>query len=69
MTDTLKDRVRAANPPFEGARRRYEMPDEARAACHLVGHEWAKEHGEPVAASITKACSAYWELFDERKKK
>jgi len=35
----------------------------------MVGHAWAKETGEPVAASITRACSAYWELFDERKKK
>lgn len=67
MSDELKDRVRAANPPFKGARRRYEFPHEAAQICYMIGYEWAQETGKPVAACVTKACRFYWELFDEKK--
>lgn len=54
---------------FKGARKRHNLAPGATGILYAEGRKWAQETGEPVAAAITKACAAYWELFEERGKK
>ena len=68
MDEELRKLVLAEKPTFEGARRRYVFPDQARAACGRAAAVWAKQTGKPRHLAMTEACSAYWELWEERKK-
>ena len=71
--DDLKERIAALlkdkSITFKGARKRYNLAPGAAGILYATGREWAQETGTPVAAGITRACSAYWELYEERKGK
>jgi hypothetical protein len=65
--DELKARLKAINPSFDGAVRRYHLPSEARAVIMAVAAQWSRDTGAPRKQAVTMAAAAYWELFDERK--
>ena len=60
--DELKDMLTAAKVGFKGYERGMHPP----GTVMMVGREWAKANGVSVKQGITKACAAYWELFEER---
>jgi len=71
--DELKERVTAkvqsGELAFKGARKRHNLAPGAYGILAMTALEWAKENAKPRAAAITKACAAYWELYEERKTK
>ena len=68
LTDRIAALLKSGSLTFKGARKRHNLAPGATGILHAEGRRWAQETGEPVAAGITKACAAYWELFEERGK-
>ena len=62
----IRELVESGQVTFKGAVRRKYMAPGAYGPVAMVGIQWADENGEPRAASITKACAAYWRIFDEK---
>ena len=65
--DWVKAKLDSGELTFDGAKKRHYLPPGAFGILSKLGIEVAEETGQPRAACITKACSAYWRLYDERK--
>ena len=68
MDDQIRALLDTGELTFKGARKRYNLAPGVYGILSRVGIEHANATGEPRAASITKACAAYWKLYDERRK-
>jgi len=66
MMDELERRVRELDLPFKLAKRRYHLAPGAFGKLAEVAYKYAQETGEPRAACVTRACAAYWRIYDER---
>ena len=69
LTERIVELLKSGELTFKGARKRHNLAPGAYGVLAMTALEWAKENAKPRAAAITKACAAYWELYEERKTK